>query len=62
MQINPYLNFKGQCAEAFRFYEQCFGGNLEVLMTHGESPTASCVGSDWHDKVSTLASLMGTKC
>ncbi len=26
MQINAYLNFNGNCAEAFDFYERCFGG------------------------------------
>ena len=23
MQLNPYLNFSGQCEAAFKFYEQC---------------------------------------
>lgn len=61
MQINPYLNFNGRCAEAFRFYEQCFGGKLEALMTHGESPMASCVGPDWHDKVIHARLTVGDK-
>lgn len=26
MLVNPYLNFDGTCAEAFRFYEKTFGG------------------------------------
>ena len=26
MKLNPYLNFNGQCAEAFKFYEKCLGG------------------------------------
>ncbi|HLH23943.1 MAG TPA: VOC family protein [Chloroflexota bacterium] len=51
MQINPYLNFDGQCAEAFRFYEQALGGTIEVLMTHGESPIAGEVPPGWHDRV-----------
>ncbi|HET7234641.1 MAG TPA: VOC family protein [Longimicrobium sp.] len=37
MRINPYLIFKGQCGDAFRFYHQLLGGELGV-MTHGESP------------------------
>jgi PhnB protein len=26
--INPYLNFNGNCEEAFRFYKSVFGGEL----------------------------------
>jgi PhnB protein len=37
MQINPYLTFDGNCAEAMRFYERTFGGKLE-LMTFDSSP------------------------
>lgn len=40
MQVNPYLNFNGQCAEAFRFYEQVLGGKIESMMTYAESPMA----------------------
>jgi PhnB protein len=38
-QINAYLNFNGNCAEAMRFYQQTFGGTLRQ-MTQGESPMA----------------------
>jgi uncharacterized glyoxalase superfamily protein PhnB len=26
MQVNPYLNFDGNCAEAVRFYAEVLGG------------------------------------
>lgn len=29
-EINPYLNFSGNCEEAFRFYQSVFGGELTV--------------------------------
>lgn len=51
MQINPYLNFDGQCAEAFRFYQQVFGGTMEVMMTHGESPICDEVPAEWHERI-----------
>jgi PhnB protein len=50
MKIVPYLNFDGQCAEAFRFYEQVLGGKLE-LITHGNSPIAGEVPAEWGDRV-----------
>jgi PhnB protein len=40
-QIDTYLFFDGNCAEAMRFYERTLGGKLEVLMTHAESPDAA---------------------
>jgi PhnB protein len=51
VQVHPYLNFDGQCAEAFRFYERVLGGRIEAMMTHGESPIAGEVPSEWHDRV-----------
>ena len=28
MQFTPYLNFDGNCAEAFAFYAKLFGGQI----------------------------------
>lgn len=47
MQINPYLNFNGQCAEAFKVYEQVLGGKIESVMTFGEMPGTGDVPGDW---------------
>jgi PhnB protein len=51
MELSPYLNFDGQCAQAFRFYEKVLGGRIEFMQTHGESPMKDQVPADWHDKV-----------
>lgn len=51
MQINPYLSFKGDCEAAFKFYEQCLGGQLGAIFRYGGSPLASDVPADWSDKV-----------
>ena len=51
MQLNPYLKFNGQCEAAFKFYEQCLGGKIIAMLTHGVSPMAEHVPSDWHDKI-----------
>lgn len=34
MQMNPYLIFNGNCEAAFKFYEQCLGGKITMMMTH----------------------------
>jgi PhnB protein len=40
LQLDTYLFFDGNCADAMRFYERTLGGKLQ-LMTHGESPMAA---------------------
>lgn len=40
-QLNTYLTFDGNCADAMRFYERTLGGKLESLTTHAESPMAA---------------------
>jgi len=48
MQLTPYLNFNGQCQAAFQFYQQCLGGQIELMMTHVDSPIADQVPPEWH--------------
>lgn len=40
-QLEPYLFFNGDCAEAMRFYERVLGGKLEMMMKASESPEAA---------------------
>ena len=51
MTLTTYVNFAGQCAEAFRFYEQHLGGQITAMMTHAESPQPSQLGPEWKDAV-----------
>ena len=51
MQLNPHLNFNGQCEEAFKLYQRCLGGNIQFMMTYGDSPMADQVSSEWRDKI-----------
>jgi len=51
MQMSPYLSFKGECEAAFRFYEQCLGGQLGALFRYAGSPIADQVPADWSDKI-----------
>ena len=44
-QLNPYLNFNGQCRDALTFYQECFDGNLE-LQKVAESPMAAKMPSE----------------
>ena len=41
MRFNAHLSFNGQCEEAFQLYKQCLGGEITLMLTYGNSPTAS---------------------
>ncbi len=41
MKTNAYLNYGGNCAEAFKFYEQHLGAKITMLMTHDQAPGAT---------------------
>ena len=51
MKLNPYLSFKGNCAEAFKFYETATGGKIEMLLTYEQAPPGAPVPPDMADKV-----------
>jgi PhnB protein len=51
MQMNAYLNFRGQCEEAFTFYAECLGGKVGEIFRYAGTPLAEQVPADWHNKV-----------
>jgi PhnB protein len=51
MQMNTYVNFNGQCEAAFKFYEQCLGGQIGAIFRYAGTPLADQVPADWQDKV-----------
>jgi PhnB protein len=38
MKLRTLLNFGGNCAEAFRFYEEHLGGKITFMMTFAQMP------------------------
>ena len=51
MKLNTYVNFAGNRAEAFRFYEHHLGGKIEMMMTHAQAPDQTHVKPEWKDAV-----------
>jgi PhnB protein len=41
MKLNTYLNYRGNCAQALRFYEQHLGAKITMMMTFGQMPDPS---------------------
>jgi len=46
MKLHTYLNYGGNCEQAFRFYEQHLGGKITMMMTHGQQPNPNDVSPD----------------
>ena len=36
MRLDIYVNYRGNCEQAFRFYEQQLGGRIVMMMRHEE--------------------------
>src|SRR5260370_3694791 len=51
MTLHTYLNYGGNCEQAFRFYEQHLGGKIIMMMTHGQAPNPSNVPSNWKNAI-----------
>jgi PhnB protein len=59
MRLDIYLNYRGNCEQAFRFYEQHLGGRITGIVRHGEQPNPR-VGADWNEKVLHARIEIGT--
>ena len=49
MRLDIYVNYRGTCEEAFRFYEQHLGGKITGLERHGGRNPG--IPPEWKDKV-----------
>jgi len=38
MRLDVYVNYRGRCEEAFRWYERHLGGRITSLARHGDVP------------------------
>ena len=50
MRLDVYVNYRGTCEEAFRYYEQHLGGKVTALVRHAEQPNPN-IPADWKEKV-----------
>ncbi len=61
MQINPYLQFNGDCVAAFKFYEQCLGGTIVMMMKASDTPMAAQVPPDQQGVIVHARMMVGDK-
>jgi PhnB protein len=51
VKLYTYLNYGGNCRQAFEFYVKHLGGKITALTTHGEQPVSNKVPPDWKHAV-----------
>ncbi len=50
MRADVYLNYNGNCEDAFRFYEQHLGGKIASVARHATAPNPR-LPDEWKEKV-----------
>jgi PhnB protein len=60
-RVVPYLLFKGQCEEAFRFYAETLGGKIEVMTRHAGTPGGEHVPAGMQEKILHARMSLGSQ-
>jgi PhnB protein len=59
MKLNTYLNYGGNCEQAFRFYEGHLGGKITMMMTRAEAPNQNDVWPGWEHSIQYASMNLG---
>lgn len=59
MQLAVYVNYRGRCEEAFRYYAQHLGATAESMAFHRDMPNPQ-LPADWGDKVLHARIVIGS--
>ena len=51
MQVNPYLNFDGNCREAFAFYAEVLQTDILMMLPFRSTPMAEQAPPEMHDLI-----------
>ncbi len=51
MKLDIYINYRGTCEEAFRFYEEHLGGRITMVQRHGDQPKREGIPAGWEQKI-----------
>ena len=57
--LNTYINFKGDCREAFEFYRSVFGGEFAILETFRNGPPDIGIPEDEMDNIMHVSFPIG---
>ncbi|WP_339897252.1 VOC family protein [uncultured Gilvimarinus sp.] len=59
MNVNPYIFYNGNCAEAFTFYSECLGLPIDYMGTYKEAPGGNPVDASFDDKIMHVSLTIG---
>jgi PhnB protein len=59
MKLHTFLNYGGNCREAFRFYEQHLGGKITMMVTHAQQPNQQNVPPAWMNAILHARIILG---
>lgn len=59
LKLNPYLNFTGNCEEAFNFYKSVFGGEFSYIGRFKDMPADYKVDPSETEKIMHISLPMG---
>jgi PhnB protein len=59
MKLHTFLNYGGNCAEAFRFYERHLGGKITSMMTRADAPNPGDVAPGWAKSIQYASMNLG---
>ena len=51
MKLDIYVNYNGNCLEAFRFYEQNLGGKITSIATFRDLPEEANISEERKDQI-----------
>jgi PhnB protein len=51
MRLYTYLNFGGNCRQAFEFYVEHLGAKITAITTYGDLPASGEVSPEWKNAV-----------
>jgi PhnB protein len=51
IKLDVYVNYKGNCREAFQFYEKHLDGKIIMISTFGDLWDKNKIPPDWGDKI-----------
>jgi PhnB protein len=51
MKLNAYLNYGGNCREAFEYYAKHLGGKITMMLDHKQQPGMNQVPAGWQEKI-----------
>jgi len=66
--INPYINFEGNCEEAFEFYRSVFGGEFSMIHRFADMDSGMPIADDEKNNIMHVSLpigntiLMGSDC